>query len=249
MLEEEQEQLNSALMALTSHFAQVTIVVDILFLLDCSEVFGGDDFNLLFSQVQFRLKQIVDADADSKEKLLKELEEFAFRGIPDFQKSVRCVEGAQNASEVLVPDDEIVFVKVEQTSLRDFPQQDHSQKMESHRLKQQELIRELKQQLENLEQYAYETGEAGLPQTLVVERQKVIIGNAETTSINYKVTDNISQTDQMKNKLPLNIDELGKFSLDELRQQVDMAIGEVCAASELKLVDYEEKHKLMDFLK
>lgn len=117
--------------------------------------------------------------------------------------------------------------------------------MESHRLKQQELIRELKQQLENLEQYAYETGEAGLPQTLVVERQKVIIGNAETTSINYKVTENISQTDQMKNKLPLNIDELGKFSLDELRQQVDMAIGEVCAACELKLVDYVERHKLV----
>lgn len=117
MLEEEQEQLNSALMALTSHFAQVTIVVDYSLPFHCSKVFGGDDFNLLFLQVQFRLKQIVDADADSKEKLLKELEEFAFRGIPDFQKSVRCVEGAQNANEVLVSDDKIVLVKVGQTSL------------------------------------------------------------------------------------------------------------------------------------
>lgn len=52
LLEEEQEQLNSSLMALTSHFAQV----------------------------QFRLKQIVDADSESKEHLLRELEEFAFRG-------------------------------------------------------------------------------------------------------------------------------------------------------------------------
>lgn len=49
--------------------------------------------------------------------------------------------------------------------------------MESHRAKQQELISQLKQQLQDLEQYAYETGEAGLPQTMVVERQKVIIGN------------------------------------------------------------------------
>lgn len=54
--------------------------------------------------------------------------------------------------------------------------QDHSTKMESHRVKQQELISQLKQQLQDLEQYAYETGEAGLPQTTVVERQKIIIG-------------------------------------------------------------------------
>lgn len=49
--------------------------------------------------------------------------------------------------------------------------------MESHRAKQLELIEQLKQQLEDLERYAYETGEAGLPQTQVVERQRIIIGN------------------------------------------------------------------------
>ena len=41
----------------------------------------------------------MDAEPDTKELLLKELEEFAFRGIPDFQKSMRCVEGAQSSSE------------------------------------------------------------------------------------------------------------------------------------------------------
>jgi hypothetical protein len=34
-------------------------------------------------QVQFRLRQIVDAPLHEKETLLKDLEEFAFRGIPD----------------------------------------------------------------------------------------------------------------------------------------------------------------------
>ncbi|XP_078501453.1 RUN domain-containing protein 1 [Lissotriton helveticus] len=53
-LEDEQEQLNSSLLALTSHFAQV----------------------------QFRLKQIVSASCDEKETLLAELEDFAFRGCP-----------------------------------------------------------------------------------------------------------------------------------------------------------------------
>lgn len=55
-LEEEHEQLHSCLLALTSHFAQV----------------------------QFRLKQIVHGQSEEqdKEKMLKELEEFAFRGCP-----------------------------------------------------------------------------------------------------------------------------------------------------------------------
>ena len=53
-LEEEQALLNSSLLALTSHFAQV----------------------------QFRLKQIVHAQSEEKERMLAELEEFAFRGCP-----------------------------------------------------------------------------------------------------------------------------------------------------------------------
>lgn len=43
-------------------------------------------------KVQFRLKQIVDAEPEVKENLLKELEEFAFRGIPDFQKTMKNIE-------------------------------------------------------------------------------------------------------------------------------------------------------------
>ena len=42
----------------------------------------------LFFQVQFRLKQIVDASAEEKEKLLIELEEFANRGIPDARQNL-----------------------------------------------------------------------------------------------------------------------------------------------------------------
>lgn len=42
-----------------------------------------DPITTNFPQVQFRLRQIVDAPASEKETLLKELEEFAFRGIPD----------------------------------------------------------------------------------------------------------------------------------------------------------------------
>ena len=54
-LERDQEELNSSLMSMTSHFAKV----------------------------QFRLQQVVGAPADKKEALLVDLQQFAFRGIPD----------------------------------------------------------------------------------------------------------------------------------------------------------------------
>lgn len=46
----------------------------------------------------------------------------------------------------------------------------------AQRMKQKELIGQLKVQLEELENYAYEMGEAGLPQNVIMEKQKVIIG-------------------------------------------------------------------------
>jgi hypothetical protein len=67
--------------------------------------------------------------------------------------------------------------------------------MLAQRAKQKELISQLKNQLEDLEKYAYETGEAGLPQSVVMERQRVIIGEFNTvigiipyiwSSVNYK---------------------------------------------------------------
>merc|ERR1719273_2464009 len=54
-LEKDQEELNNSLMSMTSHFAKV----------------------------QLRLQQVVGAPADRKEALLMELQQFAFRGIPD----------------------------------------------------------------------------------------------------------------------------------------------------------------------
>lgn len=47
--------------------------------------------------------------------------------------------------------------------------------MALQRTKQKELICQLKSQLEDLEKYAYETGNADLPQSMVLERQSIII--------------------------------------------------------------------------
>lgn len=47
--------------------------------------------------------------------------------------------------------------------------------MTLQRTKQKELICQLKSQLEDLEKYAYETGDADLPQSMILERQNIII--------------------------------------------------------------------------
>ncbi|GFQ87644.1 RUN domain-containing protein 1 [Trichonephila clavata] len=163
-LEDEQEQLNASLIALTSHFAQV----------------------------QFRLKQIGEASPEEKENLLKELEEFAFRGIPD----IREYENGLDLTQII-------------------NEQKQEQKLEQQRTRQKELMKKLKEQLEDLEHYAYETGEAGMPQSMLLERQSVII-------------------EQIKGKLLLNLDELDKLSPDELRSHVDAAIRELVNPAKMK---------------
>lgn len=170
-LEKEQEQLNSSLLALTTHFAQV----------------------------QFRLKQIVSAEAEDKEILLKELEEFAFKGIPD-------VRGSR------VQDAQI---------LEEMSDKEHEVKINEQREKQRELIHQLKSQLEDLENYAYETGDVEeLPTNKMMEKQRVVI-------------------DELKTKLDLNMDNFDKLSTDDLKNVVDHAIGQIVNPAKVKekLVD------------
>ncbi|GAB0098833.1 RUN domain-containing protein [Sergentomyia squamirostris] len=158
-LEEEQEMLTSSLLALTSHFAQV----------------------------QFRLKQIVKAAPEERDTMLKNLEEFAFRGIPEVQE-------IENGSNNLI-----------------------MSSVEWQRNRQQELIQQLKNQLEDLEKFAFESGEPVLPQSMLLEKQKVII-------------------DEFKSKINLNFDEnaLSHLSPEDLRHQVDSALGEFVSPLKMK---------------
>lgn len=116
-LESEQEILSTSLQALTSHFAQV----------------------------QFRLRQIVDAPSDKRDELLENLEQFAFRGIPEVMK--------------LDPREHEDLYKI----------------MERQQSRQFELIERLKRQLSDAEKFAYESGADILPQSMIVEKQKAII--------------------------------------------------------------------------
>uniref|UniRef100_A0A8C7DB25 RUN domain-containing protein 1 n=1 Tax=Oncorhynchus kisutch TaxID=8019 RepID=A0A8C7DB25_ONCKI len=210
-LEDEQGLLNSSLLALTSHFAQV----------------------------QFRLKQIVHAPTDEKERMLVELEEFAFKGCPHV---VGCrpqdSQQLENASE-----------------------REKRERLEVQREKQKELIVQLKTQLDDLERYAYQEGSYdSLPQSVVMERQKVGLRSC-TRSLpkiysiqccflpmcNVLV---ILMTvplfhcqviiDELIKKLDVNFNEdIGNLTPEELRQRVDAAIAQIVNPARVKeqLVD------------
>lgn len=81
--------------------------------------------------------------------------------------------------------------------------------MERQQNRQFELIEYLKQQLSDAEKFAYESGADILPQSIVVEKQKAILN-------------------ELKNKLKLKVDEkiLPQLTVDDIRAQVDSAIGE-----------------------
>ncbi|KAM9843406.1 RUN domain-containing protein 1 [Aulostomus maculatus] len=166
-LEEEQDLLNSSLLALTSHFAQV----------------------------QFRLKQIVHAQSEEKERMLAELEEFAFKGCPHV---VGC--RAQDAKQ-----------------LENSSEREKRERLEAQREKQKDLIFQLKTQLDDLEHFAYQEGSYdSLPQSVVMERQKVII-------------------DELIKKLDVNLNEdIGNLSPEELRRRVDAAIAQIVNPARVK---------------
>uniref|UniRef100_A0A182NG69 RUN domain-containing protein n=1 Tax=Anopheles dirus TaxID=7168 RepID=A0A182NG69_9DIPT len=166
-LEDEHEVLSSNLIALTSHFAQV----------------------------QLRLRQIVEAPPQERDTLLKNLEEFAFLGIPEIQQN----PVKQNIPEIVANLDR------------------SPESVENLREKQHELIEQLKSQLMDLERYAYESGAGILPQSILLEKQKVII-------------------EEIKKKINLNLNELDlpQLTSEDLRQQVDSALDELVNPLKMK---------------
>lgn len=88
---------------------------------------------------------------------------------------------------------------------------------EATRKRQIELIEHLKEQLSELENIAYDSGAPVLPQHILLEKQKIII-------------------DELKNKLNLKVEEhdLRELTSDELKNQVDSAIGEFVGPLKMK---------------
>ncbi|KAJ1352055.1 hypothetical protein KIN20_008243 [Parelaphostrongylus tenuis] len=161
-LEEEQERLNNSLFSLSSHFAQV----------------------------QFRLKQILEAEGEDREILLKNLQDIAFKGCADMNE-LKKLRSEAEFGEVL----------------------------EIQKQRQNELLKQLREQLEDLERIAYENGEGDMPSTLIIQKQKAVL-------------------DELHSKMSLNL-ELDKMSLPDIQKHVDEALKQL-------VNPFKEKQQLVE---
>ncbi|KAH0504959.1 RUN domain-containing protein 1 [Microtus ochrogaster] len=183
-LQAERRQLDSALLALSSHFAQV----------------------------QFRLLQVVRGAPAEQQRLLRELEDFAFRGCPH-------VLGYEGLEDPCGGDDEGDGLPGDRPRVRgkDQSEREKRERLETQREKKKELILQLKTQLDDLETFAYQEGSYdSLPQSVVLERQRVII-------------------DELIKKLDMNLNEdISSLSTEELRQRVDAAVAQIVNPARVK---------------
>nr|XP_010980132.2 RUN domain-containing protein 1 isoform X1 [Camelus dromedarius] len=183
-LRAERRRLDSALLALSSHFAQV----------------------------QFRLRQVVRGAPAEQQRLLRELEDFAFRGCPHVLGYGGPEDPASDDGDGLPGDRP--WLRGEDQALSE---QEKQERLETQREKQKELILQLKTQLDDLETFAYQEGSYdSLPQSVVLERQRVII-------------------DELIKKLDMNLNgDLSSLSTEELRQRVDAAVAQIVNPARVK---------------
>ncbi|KRY75253.1 RUN domain-containing protein 1 [Trichinella pseudospiralis] len=139
-----------------------------------------------FAQVQFRLQQICKAPTEEKDRLLRELEEFSFRQCPDILEAKRLLDPKRVSDNL---------------------HSAHSDKLNIDRqqLKEVQLIEQLKQQLNDLEAFAYERGEGDLPSSKIIEKQRAVI-------------------DYLQQLMPLNLNQFERLSSEELQSEVNQAL-------------------------
>lgn len=145
-----------------------------------------------FAQVQFRLKQIAEAKGEDREELLKSLQDFAFKGCADM--------------------DELKRLRSEN---------DNGEILEIQKQRQHDLLKQLREQIEDFERIAYENGEGGMPSTLILQKQKAAL-------------------DELHAKMSLNL-ELDKMSLGDIQRHVDEALKQL-------VNPFKEKQQLVEQL-
>ena len=100
-------------------------------------------------------------------------------------------------------------------SVSSVPNQPNDEILAVQRKKHTELINQLKGQLEDLECYEYESGEGSVPSSILLERQKVVM-------------------EQLKARLNFNMDNIDKLTEEELKAEVDEAVGQLVTPLRMK---------------
>ena len=121
---------------------------------------------------------MVSAPASKREDLLMELQQFAFRGIPN-ASTMGMVQQPQTSAEAGVDEDNeaaaLLLLPPDSPRGGGSSLEGATQALISQRKKHTDLIHQLKGQLEELEGYAYESGEGDMPSSVLLERQRVVM--------------------------------------------------------------------------
>uniref|UniRef100_A0A0K2T746 RUN domaincontaining protein 1like [Aplysia californica] n=1 Tax=Lepeophtheirus salmonis TaxID=72036 RepID=A0A0K2T746_LEPSM len=152
----------------------------------------------------------MSAPDGAKDNLLKELENFAFRSIPSVVSTCKIpsnsLESSSNQLQLLISSkgNEVATDEIKNNEL-----------LEIHRQRQTALINQLKEQLEELETYAYESGDGVIPSNILLERQRIVM-------------------DQLKAQLNFNLDNIDTLSDSELKTSVDNAVRDIINPLKMK---------------
>merc|ERR1719336_3376964 len=93
---------------------------------------------------------------------------------------------------------------------------DQETAVEDQRRKQAAAIEQLRHQLEELESYAYMSGDNSAPPSkLVLDRQRLVM-------------------EQLRDRLNLNVEDIAALSEDQLRATVDSAVGQIVNPLKMK---------------
>uniref|UniRef100_A0A0N5A3E5 RUN domain-containing protein n=1 Tax=Parastrongyloides trichosuri TaxID=131310 RepID=A0A0N5A3E5_PARTI len=137
-----------------------------------------------FAQIQYRIKQMEKAiDQADQNRIIEEIKEIAFQGCTtsDDVKNIKEVLSHEN-----ITNNEVV---------------------ESCKKHQNTLINKLRNQLQDLEKFAYETGSGDLPSTEIMNRQRIVL-------------------EKLTNKLQLNLD-IEQIKDNQMFEKVDDALQSV----------------------
>ncbi|KAL0879081.1 hypothetical protein ABMA27_004041 [Loxostege sticticalis] len=204
-LEEEQEILSSSVFSLTSHLAQV----------------------------EFRLRQILKAPPEEKDAMLKELEEFTSRGVPDSRAAPQGSSGDATCSECA----------------------ELERKMRRQRTRQSHFIERLKSQLKELERFAADPSLIGdsKHRTLIEHLRSEIDQSLEegcqplsADELRHQINCAVKQyadkqlsKDEIIGKLQTHIDDMQKFIKVMKNEELKSSVKAKADAKKVKSENFE----------
>ncbi|KAL0829427.1 hypothetical protein ABMA28_004199 [Loxostege sticticalis] len=204
-LEEEQEILSSSVFSLTSHLAQV----------------------------EFRLRQILKAPPEEKDAMLKELEEFTSRGVPDSRAAPQGSSGDATCSECA----------------------ELERKMRRQRTRQSHFIERLKSQLKELERFAADPSLIGdsKHRTLIEHLRSEIDQSLEegcqplsADELRHQINCAVKQyadkqlsKDEIIGKLQTHIDDMQKFIKVMKNEELKSSVNAKADAKKVKSENFE----------